>query len=46
MARFIATLNSILRPQRDEGVHFHASSYPDRPEVCYEDTCSRPRLSA
>ena len=46
MARIISTLNSILRPERDDVVHFHASSYEDRPEVCYDHSCSRPRLSA
>ncbi len=45
MTRIISTLNSILRPEREESVHFHATSYPDRPEVCYEETCSRPHLS-
>ena len=45
MTRLISTLNSILRPERDV-VHFHASSYADRPEVCYDERCSRPRLSA
>ena len=46
MARIISALNSILRPERDDVVHFHASSYEDRPEVCYDHSCSRPRLSA
>jgi hypothetical protein len=46
MTRIISTLNRILRPERDDVVHFHASSYAERPEVCYDDTCSRPRLSA
>ena len=46
MTRIISTLNSILRPEREEAVHFHATSYADRPEVCYDHTCSRPRLSA
>ena len=45
MTRLISTLNSILNPTRDEVVHFHASSYADRPEVCYDERCSRPRLS-
>jgi hypothetical protein len=47
MARIISTLNSILRSEyREPEVHFHATSYEDRPEVCYEGSCSRPRLSA
>ncbi len=46
MARIITTLNSILRPERDDVVHFHASSYAERPEVCHDQSCSRPRLSA
>ena len=46
MARIISTLNSILRPAHEEAVHFHASSYADRPEVCYDRSCSRPHLSA
>ena len=47
MTRIISTLNSVLRAdEREPAVHFHATSYPDRPEVCYEHTCSRPRLSA
>jgi hypothetical protein len=46
MARIINALNSILRPERDEIVHFHSTEYEDRPEVCYDRGCSRPRLSA
>jgi len=26
--------------------HFHASSYENSPEVCHEDACERPRLTA
>jgi hypothetical protein len=46
MTRLISALNSILNPQRDEVVHFHASSYAERPEVCHDRACTRPRLSA
>ena len=46
MARIISALNSMLRLEhREPDVHFHASSYEDRPEVCYETGCSRPQLS-
>ena len=46
MTRIINALNSILRPERDDAVHFHSTEYADRPEVCFDHTCSRPRLSA
>jgi hypothetical protein len=47
MARIISTLNSILRfEEREAPVHFHATSYADQPEVCYDESRSRPRLSA
>ena len=47
MARIISALNGILRSeQREPDVHFHATSYPEQPEVCYDEGCSRPRLSA
>ena len=26
--------------------HFHASSYENSPEVCFEDACARPQLKA
>ena len=30
---------------REPDVHFHATSYEDSPEVCYEGACRRPQLT-
>ena len=32
-------------PYREPEVHFHASSYEDSPEVCYDGACRRPQLN-
>lgn len=32
-------------PSAEPVVHFHATSSTYHPEVCYETTCRRPRLS-
>ena len=46
MTRIISALNSILRlGEREAPVHFHSTAYEDQPEVCYDERCSRPRLS-
>jgi hypothetical protein len=31
---------------REPEVHFHATSYEDSPEVCYDSACRRPQLAA
>ena len=30
---------------REPDVHFHAASYEDSPEICYEGACQRPQLT-
>jgi hypothetical protein len=45
MARFIAAIARVLAVDeyREPEVHFHAQT--DRPEVCYDERCARPRLN-
>jgi hypothetical protein len=45
MARFIAAIARVLAVDeyREPEVHFHAQT--DRPEVCYDERCARPRLT-
>ena len=44
MARILAAINRALGSEyREPAVHFHAA-HDARPEVCYEQACSRPRL--
>ena len=44
MARIIAAITRALGSEyREPAVHFHAA-HEARPEVCYEQACSRPRL--
>jgi hypothetical protein len=43
MARIFAAIHRALGSEyREPAVHFHAADA--RPEVCYEQACSRPRL--
>jgi hypothetical protein len=44
-------LNALRRtlgdaPYAEPEPHFHASSSENFPEVCFEDACARPRLTA
>ena len=44
MARILAAISRVLGADeyREPRVHFHAQD--SRPEVCYDERCSRPRL--
>jgi len=44
MARLLAAITRVLGTDdyREPAVHFHA--HEARPEVCYDERCSRPRL--
>jgi hypothetical protein len=44
MARILAAISRVLGSEYQEPkVHFHAA-HEARPEICYEQACSRPRL--